>query len=52
MKPIVILILKKGFEPKLVKPLFFDIIERLKRYKEEKYYEIYINNYTNQFDFL
>ena len=40
MKPIVKLILKKGFETKLVKSLFYYDIERFKRYKESKYYEI------------
>ena len=52
MKPIAKLILKKGFEPKLVNSLIFIINERFKRYNERKYYEVYFSNYINQFDFL
>ena len=47
MKAITKLILKKGFETKLVKSLFYIVVECFKRYKERKYYEIYIINYTN-----
>ena len=36
MKPIAKLILKKGFEPKLVNSLIFIINERFKRYKRKE----------------